>query len=231
MYDGLVWAREVSKAMEQGLASTLSELNRHMREIELLPKSGAPGKLKQDLAEVIEQAKQRLAQSDFYKHSADLRSTLTSIQSATRDTAIEMATSQKLMVAESQADLQNWPDWKELTQEERSQCFSQVEELTADASEDLDGLKSRISQDYVIGSRVSELKKSIEQTGSKRRLERLELEKEKAKKAGKTKLTRTLKIPMRITNVRELDELIVSLQKIREELEVYAEIEIDITHE
>lgn len=226
LYDGLVWAREVSKAMEHGLASTLGELNRHMREIELLPNSGAPGKLKNDLLEVVEQAKQRLSQSDFYKHSADLRSTLTSIQSATRDTAIEMATTQKLMVAESQADLQNWPDWKELTQEERSQCLSQVEELTADASQDLDGLKSRISQDYVIGSRVSELKKSIEQTGNQRRLERLELEKEKAKKAGKTKLARTIKVPNKIIGVTQIDELLAQLNTVREEVAVYNEIEV-----
>jgi effector-binding domain-containing protein len=231
IYDGLIWAREVSKSLDNGLEKTLSDLARHIREIDQLPKSGMPGRLREDLSESIDHAKQRIGQDDFCKHAADLASTLTSIQAATRDTAIAMAGEQKRVITEAQSDLQNLPDWKELTQEEQSTALSQVENLMIDTAEDLSGLKARITQDFVIGSRVSELKRGIEQTGNQRRRERLEHEKEKAKQAGKTKLSRSVKVPKKVTGANQIDDLISNLQLVREEVAVYDDIEITIEFE
>ena len=228
IYDDLVWASEVSKALEQGLEATIADLQNHIGEIQELPDSGVPGELKNDLAEEIEAVQQRLGQDDFRKHSADLSTSLTSIKARTRDAAIQMAEAQKQSIAEAQADLANLPDWSELTQEEQSQCLSQVEELTLDASDDLSGLKQRLNQDFVVSSQVSKLKQSIEQRGSTRRLERLEQEKEKAKQTGSTTLTRTVNVPAKVTETAQLDGLIGELSTLREELNVYSDIEVTI---
>ncbi len=228
IYEDLTWASEVSKALGQGLADTIDELQNHIREIQQLPDSGVPGELKQDLADVIESAQQRLAQDDFRKHGADLTTSLTSIQSRTRDAALQMADAQKQSIVESQSDLSHLPDWSELTLEEQSQCLSQIEELAVEATDDLAGLKKRLSQDYVVGSKVSDLKKSIEQRGCSRRLERLEQEKEKAKQSGNTTLTRTVTIPAKVTDTAQLDGLIGQLSTLREELNVYSDIEVTI---
>lgn len=231
IHDGLTWAAEVSTALDQGLGKTIQDLQRHIQEIQQLPDSGVPGQLKQDLAEEIKSTCQRLRQDDFRKHTADFNTALTSIQSRTRDAACQMAEAQKQAMEEAQADLSNLPDWSELTQEEQSQCLSEVDELAIESTDDLDGLKKRLSQDYVVGSRVSELKKNIEQRGSTRRLERLEQEREKAQQSGSSTLKRTISIPVKVTDPAQLDQLIGQLNTLREELNVYGDIEVTMKFE
>lgn len=231
IYEGLTWACEVAKALEQGLEEVVEGLQTHILAIQALPDSGVPGELKSVLSEEIETVLERMRQDDFRKHSADLNSSLTEFQSRTRDAAIQLGESQKLSIAEAQSDLANLADWSELTQEEKSDCLAQVEALSIDATDDLAGLKKRLSQDFVIGSKVSELKKSIEQRGAARRLERLEQEKEKAKQAGKTTLKRTVNVPAKVTEAGQLDGLISQLNTLREELSVYSDIEVTIRFE
>jgi hypothetical protein len=96
-------------------------------------------------------------------------------------------------------------------------------------SPDLQGLKQLINQELVIRDRVSELKNRITRQGKERRRQRLEEEKAKAKQAGKTKISRAVAIPTSITEASQLDALIQELQALRYELELYSEIEINMT--
>src|SRR5207244_3327177 len=121
-------------------------------------------------------------QPDFFKHVADFNTTLTALKARARDAALQMSESQKGTIKAAQLDLQRLSEWAELTQEEQSQTLSQLDALVIQASEDLKGLKQLLTQEYVIGSNVSALKKHIEQLGHQRRLQRLDEEKSKAKK-------------------------------------------------
>ena len=64
--DGLKWATEVDRALKNGLEQTVRELQQHRRDIEALPDTGVPGKLRQDLADELTQVGERLARNDFY---------------------------------------------------------------------------------------------------------------------------------------------------------------------
>jgi hypothetical protein len=228
LYDGLKWAVAVEVALKQGLETTIRELQQHRREIEALPNSGVPGQLREDLSEELAVLSQRLDQNDFCKHSADLSSSLTGIKARTRDAAIQMATAQQATIKEGQQDLQRLPEWSELTQEEQSQSLARVDELVINATQDLNGLKKLLSQEYVITSRLSQLKKQIEQLGRERQLQRIEEEKAKAKKAGQTKLTRKVGVPSAVTSAAQLEQIIQQLQSLRAELVLYSDIELTI---
>ena len=187
---------------------------------------GAPGKLQDDLAEDFATLEHRLGQRTFYEHAADLSTLLTRLKMRTRDAAREMAEAQQQTIRGAAEDLQRLPEWGELTQEEQSQLLSQLEGLTIQASQDLEGLKQLLRQGYVIQTQAGELKAQVMQLGHERHNERLRAEKERALHEGREKLSRTITVPALVNNVQQLETLIRKLQTLKDELPIYSEIEI-----
>lgn len=221
----LSWGTEVDRALQDGLEKTIQELQRHRIEIESLPASGIPGKLQDELVEEFSRLAEWLNQEDFVKNADDLRSLLTSIETATRDAVIEMESALKNSIKQAEQDLQMLPGWPELTQEEQSQEFSQLEELTIEAKEDLTGLRILLNREYVISSRVGEIRQGIKQLARERRLERLEEEK---RKSGKERITRVISVPATIKSKKEIDTLLRALQELQRELLIYPDMEITL---
>jgi DNA repair exonuclease SbcCD ATPase subunit len=215
--------------LSNGLEATIRDLQNHCHEIESLPESGVPGQLRSLVADTLKQVQERLQQDDFHKHGADLNTALTDVRNQTRNAAVELAETQQKSVRNAQQDLQRLSEWSELTQEEQSSCVSELEQLLGEATQDLAGIETLLNREYEITTRSAELKKHIEQLGQERRLERLEEEKQKAKKAGQKKLVRNLKFPSTVTNAEQLAELIRQLQELKSELTVYSEIEVNLT--
>ena len=226
LYSGIKWASDVENALKNNMESTVRELQTHRREIEDLPDSGVPGALRNTLAEVLAQIAERLANEDFHKFAPDLNTLLTEMKARTRDASIEMAKAVKDAVREAQEDLRRLSEWSELTQEEQSQVIAQLDDLLTESTTDLPGLKKLLTQQYVINSRVTDLKKHIDQLGRERRSQRLTEEKAKAKKEGKSKLTRNVSIPSTMTSTAQVDELIRRLQELQNEFFLYSDIEV-----
>jgi hypothetical protein len=229
LYDSLKWASEVKHALENGLEQTVRQLQQHRSGIEALPDSGIPAQLKSALTEELILLRERLAQTDFYQHAADFSTLLTSLRTHVRDAAGQMEGAQNQHLQEAAQDLTRLPEWGELTQEEQNNVLAKLEELVLTVSHDLQGLKALINQEFVMHSRVSELKDRIARQGQERSRQRLEAEKAKAKQEGKTKLTRAINVPTAITEASQLDTLIQELQALRHELALYSDIEVRIT--
>jgi Chromosome segregation ATPases len=228
IYDGLKWATDVDRALKNGLEQTVRELQQHRRDIEALPDTGVPGKLRQDLADELAQVGERLARNDFYVHLADLSTSLTAIKGVTRDAAIEMAKTQRIAIKEAVESLQRMPQWAELGRDEQSQVLSQVEEINVEFTEDLVGIKKLLNQSFVVRSQIDDIRARIIKTANERQISRLEEERREVKKAGLTKLSRSVKIPATISSAADLEELIRSLQDLKAELAVYSDIEVTI---
>lgn len=228
LYTSLKWAADVTLALKNGLEATIRDLREHWKEIKSLPDSGIPGQLKGDVEEALSQISERLGQENFYQHSADLSSTLTSIKTHLRDAIIQMLEAQKRTIKTAQQDLPGLFEWTELTHEEQSQILAQLEALAIEVTTDLDGLKQLLGQEYTIQSRVSSVRKRIEEVGHERQLARLKEEKEQAVREGRSRITRALNFPTRVTSSSQLDGLIQQLQTLRTELALYNDIEVTI---
>jgi hypothetical protein len=228
LYDALLWAGKVDKALSQGLDKTIQSLQQHRTEIESLPRIGEPGRLREELAAELNQLAQWLSKDNFYKHDVDLNTMLTTIMSATRNAASAMAEAQKTIIRSGQEDLSRLPEWSEFSREEQNSALAQLEDLVIDVSHDLQGLKQLINQKLVFHSRISELKESIERQGRQRRLQRIEDIKEKITQESKNKITRFVKLPSAVTTMAQVDTLIRQLERLRSELILYKEIELTI---
>ncbi len=228
LYDGLKWAIEVDRALKNGLEQTVRELQQHRRDIESLPDTGVPGKLRQDLAYELNQVGERFARDDFYTHLTDLSTSLTAIKSCSREAAIEMAQTQRTSIKEAAETLQRMPQWAELGRDEQSQVLSQVDEITVISTEDLAGIKKLLNQSFVVRSQIDEIRNGIIKTAHERQMSRLEEERKEAKKSGQTKLSRSVNIPATISCAADLEELIRTLQALKAELAIYSDIEVTI---
>lgn len=226
LYENLQWSNQVEIALHNGLEATVRDLQQHDQVINDLPDTGAPGQLRRDLAEELELVQQQLGQVSFYRHAADLRSTLTAIQARTRDAVSQMATAQKVSIQEAQLELQHLPTWSELNQEEQAQVLGQLDTLAVIAPATLQGLKQMLNQEYKIQSRLSELKRSIEQRGRERQLAREREAKERILREGKKQVVHTVTVPATIKSLAQLEETISRLQAIQREVGLYDELEI-----
>ena len=228
LYENLKWAGLVDLVFKQGLEDTLKELQRHIREIKSLPETGIPGQLLRDLDEDIALLDDWIAEDDFFKHVTDFNSSLTNIKARVRDAAISMGDAQQSKIIEVDEGLRRLTEWMELTQEEQNDMISKVEDLLIETTQDLSGLKKLINQDFGILSGSTEFKDRIVQKGQKRRMQRLEEEKAKAKEEGKTKISRTISLPSSVSSVDQLNELIQRFNLLKNELDLYKDIEVTI---
>ncbi|XQU69409.1 hypothetical protein OJJOAM_002140 [Cupriavidus sp. H18C1] len=226
IYDNLKWAQEVKRVLDNGLDTTLRDLQAHRRDIEALPDTGVPGELRREVAEDLATLSERLGKEDFYKHTADFNSQLTHLKGRVRDAVITVSEQQKLRLKEGVEDLQRIPEWEELTQEERGNAVNRLDGLALAATQDLVGLKKLLARDYDINSTLEDLKRSIQRQGQERLRQRMEEERAKTGEKGPAKLSKSIAVPAKMTSAADIDSLIQQLHEIKAQIGLYAEIEV-----
>jgi hypothetical protein len=235
LYNNLKWAAEVKAKLDHGMEGTLKELDEKCQSITRLPQSGIPGDLRAELAEPLEQLKQRLNQEDFYKHQADLTTTLSNIKTRVADAAEKMSLDIAESLKASQEDLVRSPGWDELEVDTRSDLLGQLEQFDGVTSKDIKGIEILVGRSFDITQKLKALQKSIKETTEKRRLQR-ELEKQekqqkqiKEKEAGKyvaKVFSHKLSVPKHLKAAQDIDALINQLQQLKQELHNYDELDI-----
>ena len=83
----------------------------------------------------------RLGKEDFYKHAADLNTTLTELKGRVSNAVNDMADAQKQRLQEAEQDLKRIPEWVELTREEQNNALNQLSALSLSVNNDLAGLE------------------------------------------------------------------------------------------
>ena len=235
VYDDLIWAGEVKKALDNGLDQIIRELDTHRREIMGLPSTGIPGALKDALREDLDAFGERLGQADFHSHSADFASLLTEVKGQVRDACASLARLQKERIAGAVEELRSLPGWAIMTAEERQNAASRLESLAIGAPSILSGLKELLARDFDLGSTLADLKRSVQETGRKR-LEDQEQNGEANAAGGfgenpSEVFTKGLKLPRKITSISDLDVLIARLSQLRSEASRFREIDLALEPE
>ena len=105
LHDDLVWARNLKKALDNGLRTKLGHLQRLRRDIHGLPDYGIPAKLKADAAETITEVDELLARSSFFDEPAALASHGDALDKLISSTITEIADQQEKLRLESLAQL------------------------------------------------------------------------------------------------------------------------------
>ncbi|MBR2514422.1 MAG: BREX system P-loop protein BrxC [Halomonas sp.] len=235
LFNNLVWAGDVKKALEQGLEATLKELRSLSQMIEGLPSSGIPGELKTELSEVLQDLNVRLATEEAYRSSSDFNTRLTEVRGKAGAATERMQKAQQQRLRQAEQELKRVPEWPELTNQEQQELLGRLDELLLEVKPDIQGLRALVNRDYELQGEVAALKERIERVGRERQQERIleeqkELEEETSEGSQEKKkvLSRHFKARPRITSLKELDAMIRELQKLRGELEYAHAFELDL---
>ena len=180
--------------------------------------------MRDELADEIQNLEERLALEDFYKHSIDLNTALTRIQTATRGAAISMTEAQKLSIKEAGQDLRRLAEWTELTQEEQAIALGQLAELKIEVENNLGGLKGLITNEFNIYASVQDIRKRIVAMGMERARENEEERRAKAREENT--YLKTVSIPKRVASLKELNDLLKTLEQIRVDALKHEKVEI-----
>lgn len=233
VFKSLQWATAIQQSFKQGLDNTLKSLGNLINSINTLPDSGIPGQLKQSANEEIEVFNEKIKKSDFYEHSADFNSTLTSLNTLISSSVEELQKQQEQSIEQAQTEVANHIDWNELTVDEKSQELSRFDSLALTVTKDISGLKALIAQEFNISQKLKEVNNSVSHKAQAKRAQRIAEEKAKYEAEGKAdqKIERKVSIPRLVTQKAELEQLIQMLQQLKGDLELNSEIEIHIDFE
>jgi len=178
--------------------------------------------LKNELSEDLSLINDRLQQADFYRYAADFNTSLTAIRGRVRDTVLAMQGMIKQRVKDAEVDLRRVPEWTKLTQQEQTELLGSLDRFLVEASADLAGLTIIQNKDYELQSQVQSLKHRIEKLGQQRIKEELEADQppvpEGTPSEPRKPVSRSVKARRQITQLEDLDALIVQLQQLRGEL-------------
>jgi hypothetical protein len=231
VFKSLQWAGSVQSAFKQGLDKTLKELKGLVTTIDILPKSGIPGELKEMVREDVSSFLEQTKKVDFYKHNADFNSTLTSLKASISQSVENLLLSQEKSIEKLQEDITALQGWSELTIEEKGFESQRLEDLVVNADTDIAGLNKLLAQEFNIQQRFLSVKESVKAKVQEKRVQRVSEEKAKNKKEGNAKIERRIVIPKFVTQKNELEQLIQTLTQLKGDLELNADIEIHIEFE
>ena len=144
------------------------------------------------------------------------------------ETVRTIAKSQDDLIKGAEADLARIPEWSEFTAEEQQNALSELQGLSAEIDEDIAGLKKLISAQYDITNTIEALKKRIIEEGRERR--RPPEPKPGLGEKPAPRQRQTVKLPARISNKDELENLIRRLQELRHDA-AYCEFDLEIGEE
>lgn len=223
LYDSLVWARKLKKAFDNGLKVTLTHLQRLRQELDGLPASGIPARLKAAAAEHLATVTDLLAREAFFEESASLGTAARELDKLVASTATDLARQQAELAAEALERWQASADWVDLTDEERAWFASEVGLLALEAEGTLEGLKNLLSHDYSLHHRLRDLEASVAKKAAENRAARDEGKGEGRGDGGReeeepeTSEAEVL-VPKVFRSAQELDLLIAELHKLRSRL-------------
>ena len=189
--------------------------------------------MKTELSDPLNDLKERLNHSEFLNYKSQFAGQLTDIKTRVRDTVLAMQSEQGNRIKEAEQDLIRIAEWQYLNQQEQNTLLADLEKLTITAEEDLSGLQMLINQEFNIHSELQDMKTRVQQKGQQLLQEKLREEQEAAKQAEGTatpaKITRSLQPKKRITSLEELSLLINELQRLKGELALVHEFELEIS--
>jgi hypothetical protein len=223
LFAGIVRATSVQEAFNHGIGETIGELRKVIAEIESLPATGVPGKLREDTAEQISHLRSRLSSNGFHQHAPEYSSGLTQLKSAIAAATSELVAKQNESIQSAQQSLQNQPEWKELTNEEQAETLGQLDSHKIQPEPTLKGLKSLVNNEYSLSHQSTEMRSRVAELGKKRSVERLKQLRDKNEK-----LSTTISLKKKLSSLADIDATVSSLHAVRQKAESHPEFEIRI---
>jgi hypothetical protein len=214
LHDDLVWARNLKKALANGLQARLTHLQHLRREVASLPDTGTPAELKIVAGETLHAIDDILSRDAFYAETAALAKHADALDKQIAETVAKLA-AQQAQVRETAVE--RWsqaPDWQVLDGEARDWLTAETQRLVCDAKPDAEGLRHLLNHDFKLNHQLRALEARMAEQAAQARAKPAGIsEPEPSSTAGHAEPTKpeTLLLPASLNSAAQLRTLIAQL--------------------
>jgi len=159
--DDLAWAREVRKALDEGLGTDCSEAAALCAGIESLPKIGSLEKLDSSSSTIRSDLAELLGREDFHQLASDIRQRRTELASLASAAAAEFSKELTAHFAAQVDSIQSTPEWESLPEADKSDLSAELNAISAPSAEDLAGIRSLLNSRLEADSSFSRLRSTV----------------------------------------------------------------------
>jgi len=219
LYDDLLWARQVAKALAGGLPETVRKSNRAIGDIPTLPDFGPLAELRINVRGDLYKLSDTLGKDDFFTHTADIQTHLSNVEQAIKGTANALADEYASDLESEKHRLEEMPEWQVIGGPEQERFAAELDALQVAVEPTLDGIHQCLNARYPLQQRVTIIQKKM-----------MELAAERDESAGggeqetSTWVENEFTLPYQVTSADELDALIQKLQELKTRFKDYARI-------
>lgn len=153
--EDLGWAREVRKALDDGLGSECAATVTACEEIDRLPSIGALEKLKTSSADLRNELTELLGREDFHLVASDIRRRKGEVESMVQSAGDEFAKELRTQLEQQVIAIQDMPEWGELPEADKAELASDINNITIQDAADLSGIRALTNHQLEINARLN----------------------------------------------------------------------------
>jgi hypothetical protein len=153
--EDLGWAREVRKALDDGLGNDCAAALTACEEIERLPGIGALAKLKTSSVDLRNEMSELLTREDFHLVASDIRRRKGEIESMVAAVGSEFAKELRISLQQQIDGIQEMPEWGELPEADKAEFASDLNSITIQDAGDLAEIRALTNQQLEINAQLN----------------------------------------------------------------------------
>jgi hypothetical protein len=230
LHDNLLWARNLKKALSNGLRQQLSHAQRLQRDIGGLPDSGLPGELRTAAQESLDAIQDILKRDSFFTEGAALAGQNSALDALIAATVSKLSQQQTDIRLETVVRWGDSADWQDIDVEDREELNRQVESMAKGVGTDIEGLRELLNQDFTLNHGL----RALEDGFRKKAVTNREALLKKFAEAGSTGAetdtpapqAKTLRLPRTLDTPHDIELLIEQLKTFAASMRAGANIQL-----
>lgn len=230
LHDNLLWARNLKKALSNGLRQQLSHAQRLQRDIEALPDSGLPGELRTVAQESLDAIQDILKRDSFFTEGAALAGQNSELDALIAATVSKLSQQQTDIRLETVVRWGDSADWQDIDVEDREELNRQVESMAKSVETNVEGLKELLNQDFTLNHGLRALEDGFRKKAVTNREALLkkfaEAEATGAETDAPAPQAKTLRLPRTLDTPHDIELLIEQLKTFATSMRAGANIQL-----
>ena len=224
LYEDLLWARHVAKALEGDLPKSVRQANRLLAEIPKLPDVGPLGDLRRTSETVCEAVAAILAREDFYAHSADLQTRRSELDRLVETAATALANEYEAFLETEKQRLESRPEWQAIGGEDQDRLAGRLDALRIEIESTLDGIRACLGARYTFQQAAAAVERELQELARERERPAEPAGGDGNAPAEDALIVDDLVFPLELRSPSDLDALVGRLEELRASFARYRRI-------
>ncbi len=208
LYKELLWAKKVKAAIENGIEKVIQRIKTTQVEVESLPGDGLIGQLKDTLKIKFEEIGRILDSENFFEDAVTLNDYSTELDNEVANTCELFKDQENENIRLSIEELKKSFNWNRLNEEQKTEFSERLDKAVISDKNGIKGIREIINEVYSFNNLIKSVRADVAE-------ELKEIEIVPGVKKAKTFIISH--IPKRIQNIEDIELIILTFSKLKDE--------------